>query len=601
MGHPRGASSDPRHSVNADTEFNEGSGGDCSRWPEQLGLAATFDPQVVKGFGSIASEEYRAMGMSLTLSPQADLGTEPRWMRYVGTFGESAELVGDMTRAYIDGFQTTEGSVDGWGSKSVATMPKHWPGGGPCEAGRDAHFGYGKYAVFPGGEFDMHLRPFLEGAFNLDGKTKTCASIMPYYSISYDQDKKYGENVGNSYSKYLITDLLREKYGYDGIVCTDWCITADEPTNVLDILSGDQCWGVEDGYTVAERHYKCLLAGVDQFGGNKDPRPVLDAYDMMVRDFGEERAQKRFRASAYRILLNMFRLGLFENAYSDPSEASRVVGCDAYCDAASEAQRKSVVMLKNNHALPVAPRTKVYVPERTSPKKTGWYEVEIPEFKQCLLDRGIVAEDFEIVDSPSEAEVALVRIKAPERDYGKANGYDVQEVAEGGTGYVPISLQYRPYRAAHARPVSIAGDPREGKVLNRTYRGKGTDTINESDLDLVIDTKQQMGEKPVVVIVSAQNPFVPAELEPYADALLVEFGVTTRAIEDILAGAYEPSGLLPMQLPRDMETVESQFEDVAFDMDPYVDAMGHAYDFAYGMNWSGVIDDERTRRYRKSA
>lgn len=78
----------------------------------------------------------------------------------------------DMTKAYCDGFQTTEGTADGWGKDSVNTMVKHFPGGGPCEGGRDAHYAYGKYAVYPGENFAEHLRPFTEGAFSLGGKTK---------------------------------------------------------------------------------------------------------------------------------------------------------------------------------------------------------------------------------------------------------------------------------------------------------------------------------------------------------------------------------------------------------------------------------------------
>ena len=108
-----------------------------------------------------------------------------------------------------------------------------------------------------------------------------------------------------------------------------------------------------------------------------------------------------------------------------------------------------------------------------------------------------------------------------------------------------------------------------------------------------------MGDKPVVVVISATRPFVPAEFEPFADAILVTLGVQHQAVLDILSGAAEPSGLLPMQLPADMRTVEEQYEDTPHDMRCYVDTDGHSYDFAYGMNWNGVIDDARTRKYGK--
>jgi beta-glucosidase len=221
IGHgiPINTSTDPRHSIAANAEFDMGSGRkDISKWPEHIGLAATFDPNLVEEFGRIAAKEYRAMGIATALSPQIDLASDPRWNRFNGTFGAGSKLATDIARAYCDGFQGDE-----WGQKSVNAMSKHWPGGGSGEGGRDAHFGYGKYSVFPGNNFEEHLKPFTEGAFKLKGKTEKTSAIMPYYTISYNMDKN-GENVGNSYSRYLITDLLRGIYNYDGVVCTDWAI-----------------------------------------------------------------------------------------------------------------------------------------------------------------------------------------------------------------------------------------------------------------------------------------------------------------------------------------------------------------------------------------
>lgn len=193
-------------------------------------------------------------------------------------------------------------------------MVKHWPGGGPEEAGRDGHFAYGKFAVYPGNNFQAQLTPFINGAFKLAGKTKKAAAVMPYYTISYAQDKKNGENVGNSYSKYIITNLLRMKYGYDGVVCTDWLVTADEG-KTPDVFAG-KSWGVEK-LSVAERHYKVLMAGADQFGGNNAAGPVLEAYKMGVKEHGEAAMRQRFEQSAVRLLRNIFQVGLFENPYLD--------------------------------------------------------------------------------------------------------------------------------------------------------------------------------------------------------------------------------------------------------------------------------------------
>jgi beta-glucosidase len=159
LGIPVNSSSDPRHRTVADAEYNAGAGGDISMWPGSIGLAASFDPELVLQFGQIASREYRALGIATALSPQVDLATDPRWYRFSGTFGPDPQLSADLGRAYVDGFQTSSKSMEisgGWGYESVNAMAKHWPGGGTGEGGRDAHYGFGKYAVYPGNNLETH-------------------------------------------------------------------------------------------------------------------------------------------------------------------------------------------------------------------------------------------------------------------------------------------------------------------------------------------------------------------------------------------------------------------------------------------------------------
>lgn len=596
-GIPANNSSDPRNETSATAEFNAGSGGKISLWPSPLGLAATFDPDLVRLFGNIASKEYRALGIATALSPQIDLATEPRWNRFNGTFGEDPNLDTDLARAYVDGFQTTDGSRDGWGTESVNAMVKHWPSGGPEEGGRDAHFNYGKYAVYPGGNFKTHLQAFTKGAFRLRGKTGSATAVMPYYTISYGIDPE-GNNVGNNYSHYLITDLLRDRYGFEGVVCTDWGVTANNRS--IESFDG-KCWGRET-LSVAERHYEVLKAGVDQFGGNNDMGPVLEAYRMWVRDFGEDAARERFEQSAVRLLMNVFRTGLFENPYVDPATASAVVGNAGFMQEGYQAQLRSVVMLKNHaQALPQKSgqegKQKVFVPKRHYPAFAGRFGLfgAHPDYWDWPVDRKLVEQYYEWTDNPAEADFALVLIQEPY----SGTGYSMKDRENGGNGYVPISLQYLPYTADFARAESLAGgDPKES-FTNRSYRGKTIKTDNEDDLVLVRDARRLMGDKPVVVVISATRPFVPAEFEPYADAILVHFGVQNQAVLDLVSGKAEPKGLLPMQLPADMRTVEEQQEDVPHDMRCHVDTDGHSYDFAYGLNWSGVIKDARTRKYKK--
>lgn len=610
FGIPVNISSDPRHGASeASAEFKAGNGQDTSKWPEGIGLAATFDPEVCRRFAEIASREYRAMGITTALSPQIDLATEPRWMRFGDTFGEHTGLTIAMTKAYCDGMQTsisplaaengavpgkTEDAADvGWGPYSVNAMAKHWPGGGTGEGGRDAHFAYGKYAVYPGKNFKEHLRPFTEGAFQLDGPTRQAAAIMPYYTISWDADEHCHDYVGNSFNHYLIHDLLREKYGYDGVVCTDWGITHDHAKGIAP--RGGACWGVEE-MTEVERHYRALMNGVDQFGGNNDIGPVLSAYAMGCQEHGETAMRQRMERSAVRLLKNMFRCGLFENPYVDSGESNAIVGCQEFCEAGMDAQRKSVVLLKNSGEKgPVLPlkRCKVFVPKRYIRAYTDFFGRTCGDEWVDPIPVEVLRKYYDIARTPEEADAALVLIMAPESEC-----YQPEDVENGGNGYFPISLQYRPYTAALARKVSIAGgDPYE-LSLDRSYHGKTNVTVNEQDLDNVLEMRKRMGTKPVIVIDVLNKPSVMAEFEPSADAIVAEFGVQPEAVLDVISGKFEPSGLLPLQIPENMDTVERQLEDVPFDMMAYTDSCGHVYDFGFGMNWSGRICDWRTETFK---
>ncbi len=595
VGIPANNSSDPRHGANKDSEYNAGSGGAISQWPEELGLAATFDPVITEQFGTIAAKEYRALGIATALSPQIDLATEPRWNRFVGTFGEDPKLATDMARAYVDGFQSSPKAIvayEGWGNQSVNAMIKHWPSGGPEEGGRDGHFAYGKFAVYPGNNFETHLKTFLDGAFKLNGGTKKASAVMPYYTISYNQDKKYGENVGNGFSKYIITDLLRDKYGYDGVVCTDWLITGDEG-KTPDVFAG-KSWGTEK-MSIAERHYKVMMAGVDQFGGNNDIKPVLEAYQMGVKENGEAFMRNRFEKSAVRLLLNIFRVGLFENAYLDSEETKAIVGKPEFMKAGYDAQLKSIVLIKNQkNTLPIAKGKTVYVPKRTTPPGINFFGMPTPEKTEYPVNLDLIKKYYTITDDPEKADFAMVFIKSP-----VSNGYSKADREAGGNGYMPISLQFKEYTAVDARAKSIAaGDPVvDPTVTNRSYLGKTSKSNSYPDLNTILETKKIMNAKPILVVISVSNPMVFGEFEKDVDAIIGEFGVQTEALLDIVSGKTEPSGLLPLQMPIDMTTVEKQLEDVPHDMIPYRDSNGNIYDFGFGLNWKGTIKDARTEKY----
>ncbi len=595
FGIPANNSSDPRHRSASDAEFNVGSAGQISMWPGSLGMAATFDPAIVKRFGQVASIEYRALGISTALSPQIDLATEPRWSRVNGTFGENPQMSADFARAYVDGFQTSENDKvisGGWGYTSVNTMVKHWPGGGPEEGGRDAHYSFGKYAVYPGNNLADHLIPFTEGAFKLQGETKMASAVMPYYTISTGIDNVNNENVGNSFNKYIINDLLRGKYNFDGVVCTDWGVTKD--LTAIDGF-GTTPWGAEK-LSVSERHYKIIMAGVDQFGGNNDAGPVIEAYQMGVKEYGEQFMRTRMEQSAVRLLKNIFRVGLFENPYLNAEETKRIVGNEEFMKDGYDAQLKSVVMLKNRaKVLPVVKQKTVYIPKRITTAGRSMFGEATPASLNYPININIVKKYYNVTDNPAEADFALVVVRSP----NAGSGYDASDVMKGGTGYIPISLQYKPYKAIEARDPSLAGgDPLEN-FTNRTYRGKSVISSNESDLKLILETKKAMNDKPVIVSIAMSKPMVFNEFEKEVNAIILSFDVQDQALLDILSGAAEPSGLLPLQMPVDMKTVETQKEDVPYDMTCHTDSEGNVYDFGFGLNWSGVIKDSRVEKYGK--
>ncbi|RYE24419.1 MAG: hypothetical protein EOP42_22315, partial [Sphingobacteriaceae bacterium] len=390
-------------------------------------------------------------------------------------------------------------------------------------------------------------------------------------------------------------DLLRNKYHYDGVVCTDWGVTADEGAKP-NVFAG-KSWGMETK-TVAERHYKILMAGVDQFGGNNLAAPILEAYTMGVKEHGEAFMRARFEQSAVRLLKNIFRVGLFENPYLDVENTKQTVGKPEFMTAGYQAQLKSIVLLKNNaNILPIKTASTVYLPKKYTPSLKGFFGPPSKEKFEDAISPALAKKYLKTTDDPAKADYAIVFVSNP----NSGSGYNSEDVAKNGNGYVPVSLQYGAYTASKARAQSIAaGDPAEPGVTNRSYQNKTITALNYQDLKTIKETRLAMKGKPVIVVFALSKPAVPAEFEKDANAIVATFGVQNQAVLDILTGAAEPSALMPFQMPANMETVETQSEDIPHDMVCYTDANGHVYDFGFGMNWKGIISDGRTAKYVNS-
>jgi beta-glucosidase len=502
LGIPLTISTDPRHHFQYVLGASVTSGR-FSQWPEALGLAAIGDAALVRRFGDIARQEYRAVGIQMALSPQADLSTEPRWARIPGTFGEDAALAGRMVRAYVEGFQHGANGVD---TGSVLTIVKHWVGYGAAKQGLDGHNYYGRFASLSGNNLEYHIRPFL-GAF-----AANVAGVMPTYDILEGATwrGKPIEQVGAGFNEQLLTDLLRGQYGFKGIIVTDWAITNDcnekcragapagERPSFANVAMP---WGVED-LPKRARFVKAVQAGVDQFGGTEDAKMLVDA----VR--AGELPEARLDESVRRIMTQKFALGLFEHPYVDAEGATRRVGTDAFRAAGLDAQRRALVLLENKGAM---------LPLRTT-GKNGALRVYLIGIDSSVARRA----GWMVANDPAHADVAIARLAAPFETLHP--------------GFVFGAMQHEGSLAFHA------GD----KAYDEFVRVSA----------LV----------PTVATVYLDRPAILTPVRDHARALLGNFGVSDEALIDVLTGKAAPMGRLPFDLPASMESVEAQRSDVAHDL-----------------------------------
>jgi beta-glucosidase len=493
LGIPLTISTDPRHHF----QYVVGASvmaGQFSQWPEALGLAALRDTQLVRRFADVARQEYRAVGITMTLSPQADLATEPRWSRINGTFGEDADVVGPLVRAYVDGFQHGAGGTD---TAGVLAVVKHWVGYGAAKDGFDSHSSYGRYATFPSGNLEYHVRPFL-GAF-----AANVAGVMPTYSIleGATLDGVPIEPVGAGFNKQLLTQLLRGRYGFRGVIVTDWAVTNDcaercqkgSPAGERPSFAHVAMpWGVEHLAKV-DRFVKAVDAGVDQFGGTEEGSMLVDA----VR--AHKLTEARLDESVHRIMRQKLELGLFENPYVEPARAASVVGSPRFQQAAMAAQRRALVLLENRNSI---------LPLRPSVKRVYFHRVDTALARRY---------GWTAVADPADADVAIARIDAPFETLHP--------------NYVFGAMQH------------------EGSLVFRD---------GNADLEAV---ERISAKVPTIVTVYLDRPAILTPIRDLANGLLANFGVSDAALLDVISGRAKPEGRLPFELPSSMAAVEGQRSD----------------------------------------
>lgn len=372
-GIPVTIATDPRHGF-AQNEGMAQPAGHLSQWPETLGLAAIGEPELFERFADIARQEYRALGITSAIHPQIDLATDPRWARQLQTFGQDPDRVSAFVTAYLRGFQGGE-LRDG-----VACIAKHFPGGGAQKDGEDPHFPYGREQVYPGGRFDDHLAPFRAAI------DEGVAAVMPYYGmpIGLTIDGEIIDEVGFAFNRAIISDLLRHRLHFDGVVVSDWAIITDVEVGGKSWPA--KAWGVEH-LTTPERVALAFSSGIDQIGGET----LVDAVVQLVEDGTLDPA--RLDQSVRRILLTKFRLGLFDDPFVDPESADGAVGTVEFRREGHVAQARSITVLKNEGVLPLAEGSRLYCEG---------------------MDLDVVREYGAIVAStPEDSDVAIVRLATP--------------------------------------------------------------------------------------------------------------------------------------------------------------------------------------------
>ena len=398
LGIPIMFSTDPRHGAKlgahvSGTQY-------FSQWPStegQVGITASRNLDMMKKFGEVTAQEYRAVGLHMILGPQIDVGTDPRWSRNAGAFSEDANLTSEMMLAFMEGAQG-----DKVGQDKILVHLKHWPGAGPHEGGG------GSWQVYPGNNFDYHLIPWKAGI------EAGALAAMGYYSGTYY------DTLNVNYSYYISTEVLYNQLGFKGAICTDWGVVGRGPLNPR--LQGKT--------TLKDNMEMIINAGVDQMGSETNNQLVIE----LVNE--GKVTEERVNQAASRILQWHFLLGLFENPYVDPEAADIIVQSEENQAAGYQAQLESIVLLTNKGILPVSAES----------KKKVYAEG---------IEPAAIAKYATVVDKPADADVILVRTtnSAPRTGGGFGGGFG------GGAAATEIDITYPAVYYDNIKKLKATGKP----------------------------------------------------------------------------------------------------------------------------------------------
>ena len=562
-------------------------GGVFATYPGTLGIAAAvkgYRIDIVDKFAETIRREWNACGLRKGYMYMADTVTDPRWQRTYGTFGEDPALISEIMEHIIPRIQ---GSDHGVTADGVAVTTKHFPGGGARENGFDPHYAAGQWNVYAteGSLEKYHLPPFQVAV-----KAGT-SSIMPYYSKpaaakSKPQHDLEGnvidlEPYGFAYNRYFIDTMLRGQMGFQGYINSDTGIVHN------------MCWGV-DMLDIPERiGFAVTNAGVDVISGLFDNEAGMEAYNRGKNGYYEtHKVPDGFTAdqlvltdealdrAVTRTLTELFELGMFENPYRDPAEAEALVATPSDWDAAAEAHRRSVVLLKNDGTLPLTA-------EKTAGRKV-YAEAFNKNPEQAAAATAALREmlgDLTLTDTPADADFALLMVTPSSGEYFNATpGYLELDICEDKT-VCNVDTEGKPTAETH-KETTLAGAGRLADIAAAVH-GNGGKVISNINVTLAWEV---------------------GNVERISDALTVGFDTYPSATLDVIFGRFAPTGKLPITLPRGDEVLAVNADGVCispndvpgFDKDQYMpdslkdengkayayrDAAGNYYEYGFGLNY----------------
>ena len=473
--------------------------------PHNLALAATRDEALVTKLAEIARDEHLAVGVRMTLSPEADIASEPRWGRVMETFGEDPDLVTQMVTAQVVAFQNGR---DGLNTGSIVACMKHFPGAGPQMEGKDT-----SPIISSEETLQIHLKPYY-AALEVN-----VASIMPYYSVPLALDME-NSAIG---SKATLQDLLRDKMGFTGIIQTDWGM----------IWAIQEALGTMTGEEVSDE--EAILIGVTQSRVDGIGGESIRLIDLMEEYTQEGKIDEAIlTAAATRIVKVKFEMGMFENPYCDVDYAVSFVGNEENQKVNLRAAREAMTLLKNDGALPLNPDAKQTIlvcgPRAfdTDSLVGGWSSAQdgmtIADAVAAYAGENTTVltekEDVGVIkELAQQADVIIVSIGEPSYQHDPVWGYDTLEI---------VQSQQEILEAAVASGKTVITVVTGGRPYILTWCDENTNAI----------------------------------LEAYYPG--AKGGI---AIAETLYGMNNPTGKTPMQFPRDMESVNAQEGDVSFDLE----------------------------------